>query len=434
MLRHAYVPSPLSIYRNIRKLRPGEVARLSADSLEPATRLYWDARAVAEARASDPFRGTDAEMAERLDALVLDAVASRMIADVPLGAFLSGGIDSSTVVAAMVAAKLGPVRTFTVGFQGTRYDEAPHAAAIAKHLGTIHAEMQVGERECLDLVPRLAHMYDEPFADASQIPTAVLSRLTRKHVTVALSGDGGDELFGGYGRYKAAAAEWGRRASPSFRPIIGAAASVVGAIDAKAGRALRRRTAATPESVYADHVTLWHAEDRITRAPWPGPEALFGYRGVPALASPVRRFMALDALTYLPDDLLAKVDRASMAYGLEVRCPLLDYRIVEFAWSLPDEASFGGGGTKRVLREVLARRVPRTLFERPKSGFEPPVGDWLRGPLRDWGEGLLSPAALDAAGLDPKPIRQRWMRHLDGRNATHPLWSVLAFQAWQAAA
>ncbi len=432
-LRHAYVPSPLSIHRTIRKLRPGEIAHLSAEAPEPATRLYWDARAVAEACAEAPFKGSEAEAVERLDALVQDAVASRMIADVPLGAFLSGGIDSSTVVAAMVAAKLGPVRTFTVGFAGTRYDEAPHAAAMAKHLGTLHAEMQAGEAECLELVPRLGHMYDEPFADASQIPTAVLSRLTRKHVTVALSGDGGDELFGGYPRYRSAAAEWGNRAPTALAPAMRAAAGLVGMIDAKTGRALARRAATTPERLYADHVTLWHAEDRLLPDVWPEPLALFALRGVPHLASPVRCFMALDALTYLPDDLLAKVDRASMAYSLEVRCPLLDYRLVEFAWSLPDSASFGEDGTKRALRQVLARRVPRALFERPKSGFEPPVGDWLRGPLRDWTEDLLAPAALEAAGLNPAPVRARWARHLGGRNATYPLWTVLMFQAWRRA-
>ena len=432
-LRHAYVPSPLSIHRTIRKLRPGEIAKVSADAPEPATRLYWDARKVAEAHAEAPFDGSEADAVERLDALVQDAVATRMIADVPLGAFLSGGIDSSTVVAAMVAAKLGPVRTFTVGFAGTRYDEAPYAAAVAKHLGTLHAEMQAGEAECLELVPRLAHMYDEPFADASQIPTAVLSRLTRKHVTVALSGDGGDELFGGYPRYRSAAGEWDARVSPALAPAMRAAARVAGALDAKTGRALARRAAATPERLYADHVSLWHAEDRLMADAWPEPVALFALRGAPRLASPVRRFMTLDALTYLPDDLLAKVDRASMAYSLEVRCPLLDYRIVEFAWSLPDWASFGADGTKRALRQVLARRVPRALFERPKSGFEPPVGDWLRGPLRDWAEDLLAPAALEAAGLNPAPVRARWARHLGGRNATYPLWTILMFQAWRRA-
>ncbi len=427
-LRHGYVPSPLSIFRAFRKIVPGEVVRVPADGGEVRRSLFWDARAVAERACAEPFAGSDDEMAERLSALIDDSAALRMVADVPVGAFLSGGIDSSTVAAAMVAGS-GRVRTFSIGFRGTRYDESAHAGAVARHLGTEHTEMQVDERACLDVVRELPKVYDEPFADASQVPTLVLSKLTRQHVTVALSGDGGDELFGGYPRYRRAAAEWAGIWPAGLRPLARGAASAIAPFDGKAGRAFARRGATVPEEIYADHVSLWHEGDRIGASS--DPLALFALRGVPALASPARRFMALDALTYLPDDLLAKVDRASMAHGLEVRCPLLDYRIVEFAWSLPDRASFSNGGAKHLLRRVLHRRVPLELVERPKMGFEPPVGDWLRGPLREWAEGLLNEANLARAGwVAPRAVGARWRRHLAGRNATYPLWTVLMLHSW----
>ena len=434
-LAQSYVPAPWSAYAGIGKLAPGSFVAIASEA-EAAPRVYWSAVERAAAAAAQPFRGGLAEAAERLEALIDRSVALRLEADVPVGVFLSGGIDSSTVVAAMRQARPGGgVRSFAIAFPDGGFDEAPYAAAVARHLGTEHRVLAVSEADCLAVLPRLPEIWDEPFADASEIPTAALCRVTRGEVTVALSGDGGDELFGGYPRYAAAAAQWRKvEPHPARRR---AARRVLGALTGRNGRLARRlRKLAeawshdTPLALYRDHVSRWRAGDGLTPDLRLAATVLDGPlpAGLPSLE---QRFMLLDALTYLPDDLLVKVDRASMAVGLEARAPLLDHGIAEFAWSLPP-ALMVEGGMKRVLREVLYRRVPRALVDRPKQGFEPPVGDWLCQGLRDWADDLLSPARLARNGIvDPAVVATRWQEHRSGRRRwTYPLWSVLMLEAW----
>jgi len=435
-LRHDYVPAPWSAYRGIRKLLPGHWLCVSESGEAGDPTAYWSAAERAATAAARPFVGGLEAATEALGALVDDAVAMRLEADVPLGAFLSGGVDSSTVVAAMQHARPGAVRTFTVGFPGTRYDESSEAAAIAAHLGTTHETLMVGMSDCRAVVETLPDIYDEPFADASQIPTVLLCRLTRERVTVSLSGDGGDEFFGGYSRYAAAAAAWSRvgRMPRAWRGGAQAVLRGLAGWDARPARRLRKLAGAwshaTPESLYRDRVTRWHDGDGLA----PDLERLptaFDAPPPAALPSLEQRFMWLDAATYLPDDLLVKMDRASMAASLEARAPLLDHRIAEFAWSLPPSLAVAAG-PKRLLREVLLRRVPRALFERPKQGFEPPVGDWLRDSLRDWADDLLAPSRLKRHGLvAPGAIASRWSEHRGGRRSwTYPLWNVLMLEAW----
>ena len=433
-LRHAYVPAPYSAYAGIGKLPPGCCISFTADDTAADPLAYWSAPERAAAAAATPFAGDLAAASERLQALIDRSVALRMIADVPVGVFLSGGIDSSSVTAAMQHARAGKVRSFSIAFGDPRYDESAHAAAVARHLGTAHTELAVTEADCLAVLPRLSEIYDEPFADASAIPTAALCRVTRAEVKVALSGDGGDELFAGYPRYADVAAAWRRRASGGARRV--AARRIVAALGgsnarlARRGRKLAEGWAhASPESLYGDPMSRWRAGDRLAPA-LPLPRSAFD-APLPDAPSLEQRFMLLDALTYLPDDLLVKVDRASMAVGLEARAPLLDHHIAEFAWSLPP-ALMIEGSAKRVLREVLYRRVPRALVDRPKQGFEPPIGRWLREGLRDWADELLSPARLDREGMvDPRVVAARWHEHRSGRRSwTYPLWTILMLQAW----
>jgi asparagine synthase (glutamine-hydrolysing) len=434
-LAQAYLPAPYSAYAGIGKLPPGSYVGIAAGDTAPAPTFYWSPREQAAAAAASPFAGDLAAATERLEGLIDRSVALRLEADVPVGVFLSGGIDSSTVVAALQRARPGAVRSFSVAFPDPRYDESMHAAAVARHLGTDHTELRVSEPDCLAVLPRLPEIYDEPFADASAIPTAVLCQVTRAQVKVALSGDGGDELFGGYPRYAAAAAGW--RAIAGQDRLRGAAQLVAGALagrNTRPARRLRKLAEAwshpSPERLYRDHVSRWRDGDGLM----PGlalPPTAFDAplpEGPPSLE---QRFMLLDALTYLPDDLLVKVDRASMAVGLEARAPLLDPAIADFAWSLPPKLMVEGGA-KRVLREALHRRVPRALVDRPKQGFEPPIGRWLREGLRDWADDLLSPTALTRTGLvDPGVVGSRWSEHRRGRrNWTYPLWTVLMLQAW----
>ena len=370
-----------------------------------------------------------------------------MVADVPLGAFLSGGIDSSLVVAQMQAQSSQPVKTFTIGMAERGYDESADARTIARHLGTDHHELMVSPDEALAIIPTLADYYDEPFADSSQIPTMLVSRLARRHVTVALSGDGGDELFAGYARYMWGAKLWRSLAKMPIA-LRGAAAAALGCVPASfwrgAGRlpgapglldvkaaklaeilALRDGTA-----LYRRLVTCWSAPEAVagtasTDGPlWDDDLA----RDLPAL---MRRMQYLDALTYLPDDILTKVDRASMSVSLEARVPLLDHRVAAFAFSLPEPLCSDGQTGKLILRRVLARYVPKELFERPKKGFGIPLGAWLRGPLRPWAEALLEPGALTANGLRPEPVRQVWQQHLCGPLSRETeLWIILMYQAW----
>ncbi|MDB5693179.1 MAG: Asparagine synthase, glutamine-hydrolyzing [Alphaproteobacteria bacterium] len=452
LMRHGYVPAPYSIYSGIRKLPPGTYATLSRDEPEPHIRTYWSAIETARRGAAQPFAGTPDEAVDILADLLGKAVGRQMMADVPLGAFLSGGIDSSTIVALMQAQSSRPVRTFSIGFHEGEYDEAVHARAVARHLGTDHTELYVTSSDAMGVIPRLPEIYDEPFADSSQIPTFLVSRLARSAVTVSLSGDGGDELFGGYNRYKFSSSLWNSLA-PIPLPLRGLAGSAVTAVPVRAwnrvGAALPGRLkynllgdklhkgagilrCRSADELYYGLVSLWRNPEAIVRGATEPPTQLTGGRPDLAGLDPVERMMALDLVTYLPDDILVKVDRASMAVSLESRVPLLDPEVVAFAWSLPLGYKMRGGETKWPLRQLLYRHVPRALIDRPKMGFGVPVGDWLRGPMRDWGEALLDERRLRSEGfLHVEAVRAAWATHLGGSvNLQYSLWPILMLQQW----
>ncbi len=458
LLRHNCIPAPYSIFRGIHKLMPGTIltVRTPRPGTAPETVAYWSAAEVGRRGLADPLRVGDAEATDALEALLRDAVGLRMVADVPLGAFLSGGIDSATVVSLMQAQSPRPVRTFSIGSEGDPGDEAPAARAIARHLGTDHTELYVTAQDALDVVPRLPTMYDEPFADSSQIPTFLVSRLARGSVTVSLSGDGGDELFGGYNRH-VWVGKLARRTGWVPRGVRRAAAAGLAAVP-PAGwdrafqaaapvlpHALRHRTpgyklhklagildAESAEAMYAGLVSHWKEPGKVVRGGSEPATALT--RPDPRVAGmdATRRMMYLDLVTYPPDDILTKVDRASMAVSLEARVPLLDHRVVEFAWRVPPHMRMRGGESKWLLRQVLYRHVPRSMMERPKSGFGIPLGGWLRGPLREWAEALLDEGRLQREGfIDPAPVRRMWAEHLRGAASwEYHLWDVLMFQAW----
>ena len=450
LLAHNYIPAPYSIWTGIAKLPPATCLRLRARAREPELTSYWSLADVARAGLADPFRGTDAEAVDELERLLGEAVALQMVADVPLGAFLSGGVDSTTVVAMMQQRSPRPVRTFTIGFRDEAWNEARHAAAVAGHLGTDHTELYVGPEDLLAVVPELPRHYSEPFADASQIPTLLVARLARRHVTVSLSGDAGDELFGGYDRYFLARGLWERlsRLHPGARRTLAAVARAVAGPDADRrrlpgswrGRPLdvRARQAADllecrdAEDVFRGIVTNWRGAAGVVVDARERQTVLARGAAASGLTAGEHRMMYLDALSYLCDDVLAKVDRAAMAVSLETRVPLLDHRIVEFAWRLPLRMKIRDGRGKWVLRQLLDRHVPPALTERPKAGFGVTLAAWLRGELRDWAGDLLSPDRLRREGyLLPGPVHARWRDHQAGRQNWHySLWSVLMFQAW----
>ncbi|HUK59113.1 MAG TPA: asparagine synthase (glutamine-hydrolyzing) [Stellaceae bacterium] len=431
-LRYGFVPAPSSAFAGVRKLTAGCTAEISASRRETDATPYWSAPERAAAAAAQPFAGSFDAAAEQFQTLLDDAVAIRLEADVALGAFLSGGIDSSSVVAAMQKARPG-TKSFCVGFPDAGFDEAPHAAAVARKLGTEHETLRVSERECLEFLPQAAAAYDEPFADPSAVPTLILSHLTREHVTVALSGDGGDELFGGYARYARAAAEWQQLAArPAWaRSVAGAAARALAGAELRPVRRLRRifgnAAHASPEALYRNHLASTRPEDGL--APTAGEAASLLDapldEGLPSLP---QQFMLRDTITYLPDDLLVKIDRASMAFALEVRAPFLDPRIAEFAWSLPEDFV----AEKRLPRAALYARVPRALVDRPKHGFEPPLARWLAQGLRGWADERLDPARLERHGFVAPPIiSARWRAHREGRrNWARVLWPVLVLEDW----
>jgi asparagine synthase (glutamine-hydrolysing) len=468
-MRYAYVPAPRSIYQNVFKLPPGcwltigldqasNPAHFSPEPDDPVAAWkpirYWSAKQVVEQGCTAPYSGTDEEALGELHELLREAVRLRMVADVPLGAFLSGGIDSSTVVALMQAQSTRPVRTFSIGFREDDYNEAQHAKRVAQHLGTDHTELYLTAAEAMAVIPRLPVMYDEPFGDSSQIPTFLVSQLARQHVTVALSGDGGDELFAGYYRYF-----WGRRIwnhisrlPLSLRKVL---SQIISGVSPERWTALFSHldrflpalsnpghkmyrlsellTMKNPDSIYLGLVSQWATPTSIVRGAQEPLTPVTDHTQWANVSDFTLRMMFLDLITYLPDDILTKVDRASMSVSLEARVPLLDHRVVEFAWRLPMRMKIREEGAgKWILRQLLHRYVPPELLERPKMGFGIPIEQWLRGPLRGWAGDLLAEERLRRQGyLHPELIREKWTEHVSGkRNWPYLLWNVLMFQAW----
>jgi asparagine synthase (glutamine-hydrolysing) len=456
LLRYNNIPAPFSIYRGISKLMPGTFLTLRPGGSDPQIEEYWSVAAAAESGIANPVQGSADEIVTRFGELMEQSVGQQMLADVPLGAFLSGGVDSSTVVAVMQKLSERPVKTFTIGFYEPGYNEAEHARAVARHLGTDHTELYVTAAQARDVIPRLPEIYDEPFADPSQIPTYLVSQLARQHVTVALSGDGGDELFGGYNRYLLSGTLW-RRISRIPMPVRAAAARAIATVSpsgwdrmARAAGGFLPKLARAQQlgdkmhkgagllrcgsdaALYGSMISCWaHPEDVVAGAVEPRSQATGDTLPLRGLGS-IERMMALDMTGYLPNDILVKVDRAAMAVSLETRVPFLDRDIVEFAWKVPFEYKIRGGRTKWIMRELLDRYVPASLIDRPKMGFGVPIDSWLRGPLRDWAESLLGEQRLREEGyFRADPVREMWQNHLSRRtNEQYRLWIVLMFQSW----
>lgn len=447
-MRYGCIGGEYSIYEGIYKLLPGHTLTISLSSPHPILKSWWSLGDVILRGFEQPFAGSPEDAVNALDLLLRDAVSKQMMADVPLGAFLSGGIDSSTIATLMQNQSSSAIQTFTIGFEERGYNEAEHAKAVAQHLGTKHTELYVTSSEAQAVIPKLPFLYSEPFADVSQIPTFLISQLARQHVTVAISGDAGDELFCGYRRYQMTAAMWGRiSALPkslrrALSGILGSASvealNDIGNIFsvARLGEKVHKGAdvigCETIQEVYRGLVSSWDDPASLVIGSIESSSALGGVELPFEAMESVEQMMAMDMLTYLPDDILTKVDRAAMGVSLETRTPLLDPRVVDFAWSLPLDYKLRNGVTKWPLRQVLYRYVPRELIERPKMGFGVPIGEWLRGPLRDWAEMLLSESRLRAEGyLRPEPIRKKWAEHLSGKRNWHgQLWNVLMFQAW----
>ncbi|OJB13282.1 asparagine synthase (glutamine-hydrolyzing) [Burkholderia ubonensis] len=458
-LRQSSVPAPYTIYRGIRKLPPGTFIQFEHARDTPRARAYWTLEHAIEAGRAEPFEGTAQEAVGLLDGILRKAVAQQMEADVPLGAFLSGGVDSSAIVALMQAQSAAPVDTFTIGFHEAGYDEAGYAKAVARHLGTRHTELYVTADHALAVVPKLPSIYDEPFSDASQIPTFLVAELTRRHVKVSLSGDGGDELFGGYTRYFLTPRLWRKlhRVPAAVRARIAAAlhalrpdhADQLAAVAQSAWSGAEARetpprigdrlhklghvmTADSRIGLYRLLMSAVHHPERIALAGQEPPTPLDTASAWPADLTFAEQAMAIDTLTYLPTDILTKVDRAAMAVSLETRMPFLDHHVVEFAWRLPAALRLPDGRSKVLLRRLLDAYVPASLIDRPKQGFCAPIDHWLRGSLRDWAQTLLHPARLREEGFfDAAAVERLWRQHQTGRmNWQHQLWTMLMFQAW----
>lgn len=454
-IRYGYIPAPMSIFGGIHKLPPATLLTVTnAGSREGRPVPYWSLLDVARQGMREPFTGSDAEAQRELEATLADAVSGQQMSDVPLGAFLSGGIDSSVIVSLMQAQSSRPVHTFTIGFDSEQYNEAVQAAAVARHLGTDHTELYVTPEQARNVIPRLPRLYDEPFADSSQIPTFLVSQLARQHVTVSLSGDAGDELFGGYNRYS-----WTRKVMAVPAPARRLAAVALTALSPtqweRVASALRPLTPASLRMRMPGHkahklaavlgvrseaelfhrlISIWSDPDAIVIDGRDPVDLRAAWDSLADFPSTEQRMMALDALAYLPDDILCKVDRAAMGVSLETRVPFLDHRVVALAWRLPLHMKIREGQRKWILRQILYKHVPRELVERPKMGFGVPIDAWLRGPLREWAEDLLDQSRLRQEGyLRPGSIRQLWAEHLSAkRDWQYPLWNVLMFQAWRA--
>ena len=455
-MRHNYVPAPYSIYEGVSKLLPGTLLTVSLQDRSPKLSTFWSGADVARSGVASTFAGNSEHAINELEILLKDAISKQMLADVPLGAFLSGGVDSSVIVSLMQAQSSRPIKTFTIGFNEDDYNEAAYAKAVAKHLGTDHTELYVTAKQARAVIPHLATLYDEPFSDSSQIPTFLLSQLARQQVKVSLSGDAGDELFCGYNRYQLIKNIWPKfeRVPMSFRKLIGK--SLIRISPQKWNVLAKILSKLLPQSYHFTNVgDKLHKGARVLSSQsvddlyhrlishWDNPESLVieGYEpptfmteNIPNLVGldDVQRIMALDMLSYLPDDILTKVDRAAMGNSLETRVPFLDYRVVDFAWGLPQCMKLRYGKTKWILRQILYRHVPKTLIDRPKMGFGVPIDAWLRGPLRDWAESLLDTTRIKNEGFfNPSLILQKWTEHLNGQyNWQNHLWNLLMFQSW----
>lgn len=443
LLRHKYIGGEHCIYSGIYKLEPGCIATFKSADTTPTVEHWWSARETAASAAANRILVNDEEVADRLEELLLDSIGRRMVADVPVGAFLSGGIDSSTVVALMQKQCSNKVRTYCIGFREAGFDEARYARRVATHLGTDHTEIYVGPEDARAVIPDLPALWNEPFSDSSQIPTYLVSKLARRDVIVSLSGDGGDELFGGYLRY-GLSNKLSRMGGWMPHPLRRLAAGTLTRISRAGSRGLATRVSNKTRRL-GEVLSMKSDQDLYYRlmSDWQHPDTVVIESQCPTeifqddtlrdqFPSLTERMMLIDSMTHLPDDILTKVDRASMAVSLEARVPILDHRIYEFAWGLQPRQRVGPGSGKLPLKNVLARHVPREFFERPKQGFCVPLAEWLRGPLRDWAEDLLSERRLREDGFfNPAPIRGAWTLHLaGGMDLSASLWSVLAFQAW----
>ncbi|MAK51969.1 MAG: asparagine synthase (glutamine-hydrolyzing) [Marinobacter sp.] len=435
LLQYNAIPAPYSIHQGIQKLPAGHMVQIRQGdrSGETMPRAYWALNDVIESGLANPFVGTDGEVVTALQQRISQSVAGQMLADVPLGAFLSGGVDSSTVVALMQQQSSEPVRTFAIGFNEPGYDEAQYAKEVAEYLGTEHTELYVGTEDALSVIPDLPRIYCEPFADSSQIPTFLVSKMAKQQVTVALSGDGGDELFGGYNPYQFAPKVWRlvRRLPLKIRKLAVAVLADKPVPD-KLHKLLRVLPCADREAFYNALMSHWQHPEQTVIGAGIVPTAMNSPSRWPKTDSFEHWMMAVDAKQYMSDDILVKVDRAAMANSLETRVPLLDHRVVEFAWGLPLHQKIRNGTGKWALRQVLYRHVPREMIERPKKGFSIPLANWLRGPLRDWAEAQLEETRLTREGyFYAAPIRKMWKEHVDGkRDNASKLWSILMFQAW----
>jgi asparagine synthase (glutamine-hydrolysing) len=456
LVNFGYIGAPQTIFVNVQKLRGGTFLDVSPGQEPSSPQAYWDPRTMLAARGRISSELGDEEIIDHLDGVLRQAVKQRMVADVPLGAFLSGGIDSSTVVALMQAQSTRPVKTFTIGFWESDYNEAKDAAKVARHLQTEHHELYLTSKECINTILNLAEIYDEPFGDSSQIPTTLVSQFTRRHVKVALSGDAGDEFFGGYNRYFWSERLWNRfQRVPRGLRVLGR--DVIKSVDAQAWERMvglgnhlvprrfrvrgggdkmqklaRILEAASPEEIYLELVSNPQWAESVCKNAGSLESPFASWKDCTASLGNIERMMFLDQMTYMTDDILCKVDRASMSASLEARVPFLDNQLTEFAWSLPAAYKIRGGVGKWPLRQILKRYLPEELFDRPKMGFAIPVGDWLRGPLREWAEDALSEKRLNEAGFfNTEIVRARWTEHVTGvRNNQHALWGILIFQDW----
>ena len=456
LLRYNYIPSPATIFRDIKKLRPGTFLNYDPSTKNSTIKAFWSVQDMAvSAQNQKNHYSSDAEYTNELDRRLRTAVASQMIADVPLGAFLSGGIDSAAIVATMQSLSSQPIKTFTIGFNEKSYNEAEQAKAVANHLGTDHTELYVSSSDVLEVIPKLHKLYTEPFADSSQIPTYLVSRLAKQSVKVALSGDGGDEVFGGYNRYLTMNSYW-----PKIRKTPAAIRSLVSTFLASIPSDAIDHLSTYLNSVSSQKYQIRNASDKVRKlasileaddpndfydqlvSQWRSPESvvtgvdhqMFGQAAsrLDSIYDDIERMMLSDQVSYLPDDILVKVDRAAMGASLETRTPFLDHRLVEFSWNLPLHMKIRNGQGKWLLRQLVCKHIPRALVERPKTGFAIPIDLWLKGPLREWAEELLDENRLNDEGyFYAEPIRKKWQEHLSGKcNWQHHLWSVLMFQSW----